>query len=29
VVDWSRGKAVVGDQESEILKLLKAEKEEK
>jgi len=26
VVDWGRGKAVVGDKESEILKLLKAEK---
>ncbi|KAL2429059.1 hypothetical protein ABEF95_003961 [Exophiala dermatitidis] len=26
VVDWTRGKAVVGDKESEILKLLKAEK---
>ncbi|KIX10332.1 uncharacterized protein Z518_01414 [Rhinocladiella mackenziei CBS 650.93] len=27
VVDWARGKAVVGDKESEILQLLKAEKE--
>ena len=25
VVDWGRGKAVVGEKESEILKLLKAE----
>jgi arsenate reductase-like glutaredoxin family protein len=25
VVDWSRGKAVIGEKESEILKLLKAE----
>ncbi|KAI1617772.1 thioredoxin-like protein [Exophiala viscosa] len=27
VVDWARGQAVVGDKESEILKLLKEEKE--